>query len=122
MQSAFFAALFFEERLGLMADRETAEREAKRLATRPKFADLRQNAVVEDIDLRTPRGIDGALFQKLAAGDWIDRAKRLLITGPTGVGVIRRALESAGVVFISENGGGVGVRLRDLQSKRQGHR
>src|SRR5271166_199319 len=102
-----------------MADRETAEREAKRLATRPKFADLRQNAVVEDIDLRTPRGIDGALFQKLAAGDWIDRAKRLLITGPTGVGVIRRALESAGVVFISENGGGVGVRLRDLQSKRQ---
>ncbi|MGD0635505.1 MAG: IS21-like element helper ATPase IstB [Beijerinckiaceae bacterium] len=51
-----------------------------------KFAALRQNAIVEDIDLRTPRGIDRALFQKLMSGDWINRAKGLLITGPTGVG------------------------------------
>ena len=69
-----------------MVDREAAERDAKRLATRLKFAALRQNAVVEDVDLRTPRGIDRALFQKLVAGDWIDRAEGLLITGPTGVG------------------------------------
>ena len=47
---------------------------------------MRQNAIVEDIDLRTPRGIDRALFQKLMSGDWINRAKGLLITGPTGVG------------------------------------
>ena len=80
------AALSFEERLGLMVDREAAERDAKRLATRLKFAALRQNAVVEDIDLRTPRGVDRALFQKLAEGSWIDRAEGLLITGPTGVG------------------------------------
>ena len=51
-----------------------------------KFAALRQNAVVEDIDLHAPRGIDRALFQKLAAGDWINRAEGLLVTGPTGVG------------------------------------
>ena len=69
-----------------MVDREAAERDTKRLATRLKFAALRQNAVVEDVDLRTPRGIDRALFQKLVAGDWIDRAEGLLITGPTGVG------------------------------------
>jgi len=36
-----------------MVDREAAERDAKRLATRLKFAALRQNAVVEDVDLRT---------------------------------------------------------------------
>ena len=85
-RSPDIAALSFEERIGLMVDREAAERDSKRLSTRLKFAALRQNAVVEDIDLRTPRGIDRALFQRLVAGDWIDRAEGLLITGPTGVG------------------------------------
>jgi DNA replication protein DnaC len=85
-RSPDIAALSFEERLGLMVDREAADRDAKRIATRLKFAALRQNAVVEDVDLRTPRGIDRALFQKLVAGDWITRAKGLLVTGPTGVG------------------------------------
>ena len=85
-RSPDIAALSFEERLGLMVDREAAERDTKRLATRLKFAALRQNAVVEDVDMRTPRSIDRALFQKLVAGDWIERAEGLLITGPTGVG------------------------------------
>ena len=85
-RSSDIAALSFEERIGLMVDREAAERDSKRLSTRLKFAALRQNAVVEDVDLRTPRGIDRALFQRLVAGDWIDRAEGLLITGPTGVG------------------------------------
>jgi hypothetical protein len=30
---------------------------------------------------------------------------------------IRRVLEAAGVEFIDENGGGPGVRLRDVQQK-----
>ena len=85
-RSSDIAALSFEERIGLMVDREAAERDSKRLTTRLKFAALRQNAVVEDVDLRTPRGIDRALFQRLVAGDWINRAEGLLITGPTGVG------------------------------------
>jgi DNA replication protein DnaC len=80
------AALTFEERLGLMIDREVTERENRRLITRLKFASLRQAAVVEDIDLRTPRGIDRAFFAKLVDGGWIDRKQNLLITGPTGVG------------------------------------
>ena len=41
---------------------------------------------MEDVDLRAPRGLDRALFQKLAAGDWIDRKQNLLVIGPTGVG------------------------------------
>jgi DNA replication protein DnaC len=63
-------ALTFEERLGLMVDREVTERENRRLITRLKFASLRQAAVVEDIDLRTPRGIDRAFFAKLVDGGW----------------------------------------------------
>jgi DNA replication protein DnaC len=79
-------ALSFEERFALLLDRETMERQNKRLVTRLRFAALRQDAVVEDVDLRAPRGLDRALFQKLAAGDWIERKQNLLIIGPTGVG------------------------------------
>jgi DNA replication protein DnaC len=69
-----------------MVDREVVERQNKCLATRLKFARLRQMAVVEDIDLATPRGLDRALFTSLVAGDWIERKLNLLIIGPTGVG------------------------------------
>src|SRR5947199_10719176 len=79
-------ALTFEQRLGLMTDREATERENKRLVVRLKFASLRQTAVVEDVDLRAPRGIDRAFFAKLVDGDWIGRKHNLLITGPSGVG------------------------------------
>jgi DNA replication protein DnaC len=80
------ATLTFEERLGLLVDREATERENKRLITRLRFASLRQNAVVEDIDTKSARGLDKVLFQKLVAGDWINRRQNLLIIGPTGVG------------------------------------
>jgi DNA replication protein DnaC len=80
------ATLAFEERLALLVDREATERENKRLVSRLRFASLRQNAVVEDIDVRAPRGLDKALFQKLVAGEWIERHQNLLIVGPTGVG------------------------------------
>src|SRR5215468_9070524 len=80
------AALAFEERLALLVDREATERENKRLVTRLRFASLRQNAVVEDIDMKATRGLDKVMFQRLAAGEWIKRHQNLLIIGPTGVG------------------------------------
>ena len=43
-------------------------------------------AVIEDVDYRTPRGLDRALFQKLAGGEWIDAHDNLILCGPTGVG------------------------------------
>ena len=85
-QSPDLDALSFEERIGLLVDREAAERDTKRLTTRLKFAALRQSACVEDIDLRTPRGIDRAVFARLVAGDWIDRHENLFLTGATGLG------------------------------------
>jgi DNA replication protein DnaC len=80
------AALSFDERFSLLVDREATERDNKRLITRLRFASLRQNAVVEDVDTKTPRGLDRALFQKLVGGEWIQRQQNLLIIGPTGVG------------------------------------
>lgn len=81
-----FGSLGFEERLGLLADREAAERDTKRLTARLKLAALRQAACVEDLDLRTPRGIDRAVMAHLIDGAWIARHENLLITGPTGLG------------------------------------
>ena len=75
-----------EDWLGLLVDREAAERDTKRLTTRLKFAALRQSACVEDVDLRAPRGIDRAVFARLVGGDWIDRNENLLVTGATGLG------------------------------------
>lgn len=83
---ATFEPLGFEDRLGLLVDREAAGRDAKRLMARLKFAALRQTACVEDIDLRNPRGIDRAVMASLVDGGWIGRHENLLITGPTGLG------------------------------------
>src|ERR1700737_4847290 len=65
--------------LGLLVDREVTHRRDKRLAARLRYARLRHHAVVEDVDYRVPRGLDRALFHKLAGGEWI-------LCGPTGVG------------------------------------
>ncbi len=81
-----FETLSFEERLGLLVDREAAERSAKRLANKLRTASLRQTACVEDLDMRTSRGIDKSVMAHLIDGTWIDRHENLLITGPTGLG------------------------------------
>jgi DNA replication protein DnaC len=41
---------------------------------------------IEDIDYQNPRGLDRALFLKLAACDWIAERRNLLITGAAGLG------------------------------------
>lgn len=78
--------LCFEERLGLLVDRETTARADRRLALRLKQARLRQSAAPEDVDLRHPRGIDRAQFAALVSCKWIKDRDNLLLTGPTGVG------------------------------------
>ncbi len=80
------AAFSFEERLALLLEREAVERADRRLATRLKKAKLRHAACFEDIDLRTPRGLDKSLVMSLGSCSWISKGNNVLITGPTGVG------------------------------------
>ena len=80
------AELSREDWLGLLLDREVTARDNKRLGRRLGHARLRQSAVVEDTDFRAPRGLDRALFHKLAGCDWIRQSQHLVICGPTGVG------------------------------------
>lgn len=80
-------ALSFEERLGLLADRELTEREDKRLQSRLRKAKLKHHdACVENIDYQTPRGLDKGLIQQLAQGTWIKEGINLITVGPTGIG------------------------------------
>lgn len=78
--------LSFEERLGLLVDREADLRQTRQMQSRLRKAKLRQNATLEDIDFRQPRGLDKSLVHKLADCQWIRRKQNLLLTGPTGVG------------------------------------
>ena len=81
-----YAELSFEERLGLLVDREAQDRENRRLARRLKAAKLRSDAVIEDLDLRTPRGLDRSTILSLAESHWVEAHRNVLVTGPTGVG------------------------------------
>lgn len=69
--------------LALLIDREVADRNTRRFRTRLRAAALRHvGAAIEDVDYRTPRRLDRALFQQLATGTWIEEHRNLLITGP----------------------------------------
>lgn len=78
--------LSFEDRLGLLVDRESDARASRRLATRLKAAKLRYTAGVEDVDFRSPRGLNRAVVLSLAQAGWVDNHQNLVVTGPTGVG------------------------------------
>ena len=73
--------------LALLLDREEAERDDRRLTYRLRNAGRRHpEACIEDVDYRSPRRLDKALFQQLARVQWITSKQNLIITGPCGVG------------------------------------
>lgn len=86
MQMTDIDQLAFEERLGLLVDREMTERENRRYKNRLSKARLRQQACLEDVDLHQKRGLDKALIMQLATCQWVKEAGNVLIIGPTGVG------------------------------------
>jgi DNA replication protein DnaC len=86
LEGSQYASLSFEERFGLLVDREAEARDSRRLALRLKAAKLRQEATVEAIDFRTPRGLDRSLIMSLAQAGWAAATHNLLVTGPTGAG------------------------------------
>ncbi|MGH8112987.1 MAG: IS21-like element helper ATPase IstB [Rhodanobacteraceae bacterium] len=78
--------LSFEDRLGLLIQHELTERASARLAQRLRWAKLPQPAVLEDLDTRTPRGLDPRQLAQVRDLAWIDQHLNVLITGPCGVG------------------------------------
>ena len=74
------------EWLGLLLDREISYRRDRRLAMRLRYAKLRYQACIEDVDYRAPRGLDRAFLLKLIQSSWIDAHDNLIMTGPAGIG------------------------------------
>lgn len=86
MQMNSLVDLGFEERLGILLDREMAVRQTRRMNTRLRKARLRQDGCIENINFRHPRGLDKSLVMRLAGCEWVKGHNNLIITGPTGVG------------------------------------
>jgi DNA replication protein DnaC len=80
------AELSFEERVGMLIDREWTEREQRKLARRLKAAKLRYPASLEDIDYKARRGLDRQVVLALSTCGWIRDHHNLIIVGPTGIG------------------------------------
>ena len=78
--------LSFEDRFGLMVDREWNERQNRSLKRRLQLAKLREPACIEDVNYRHPRGLDRSVIERLATCQWITHHDNVLLTGPTGVG------------------------------------
>lgn len=86
LEQADIRSLDFDERLGLLVDREASERESRRLTNRLRRARLREQASIEDIDYRSSRSLDKATIIHLASCQWIRAHQNVLVVGPTGTG------------------------------------
>ncbi len=81
-----YKKLCFEERVGMLVDREWHDREGRKLTRRLQAAKLREQACLEDIDYRSKRGLDRRLVTRLASCQWVAEAQNIIVSGPTGIG------------------------------------
>lgn len=86
LENEDFNKLAFDERVGLLVDREYNDREARKLTRRLQQARLREKACIEDIDYRHPRGLDKGVIRRLSSCQWLAKHQNVIITGLTGVG------------------------------------
>ena len=86
-ESADIQQLSFEERFGLLIDRQWNWRQNRALERRLHNGRLKGSACVEDIDFRTPRGLDRQLVRSLTDESvWVREHQHLFLIGPTGIG------------------------------------
>ncbi len=78
--------LGFAERVGLLVERECIERENRRQKRLVRDARFRLSAHLSDIDYAHSRNLSKSRIAELGEGDWIERGRNLLITGPCGSG------------------------------------
>lgn len=82
-----YRKMTFEDRLGLLVDREWSERHQRRLTRRLQQARLRDpQACLEDLNLQVARGLERTTIRRLGTCDWLRKHEHVLVVGPTGVG------------------------------------
>src|SRR6266550_87809 len=80
------ADLSHQEFFGLIVQDEKTYRENLRLKRLLSNAKLKQQAALEDIDYKHPRGLNKQAIWQLSSQDWIAHHRNVLLTRPTGVG------------------------------------
>jgi DNA replication protein DnaC len=86
-EKADYQQLSFEERFGMLIDRQWYWRENRALDRRLRSGRLKGPACVEDIDFRAPRGLDRALVRSLTQESmWVREHQNVFLMGPTGIG------------------------------------
>lgn len=78
--------LGFDERFGLLVEREYLRRQNQRLQRRLKQARLPTHASIEQVDFDVSRGLKKSQLLGLAQGQWLQDHLSLILLGPTGVG------------------------------------
>jgi DNA replication protein DnaC len=81
-----YSALGFEERLGMLVDRELTERRNRPMERMLKSARLRLSASIEGVEFGRPRGLDRSQILSLAESHWVRSHQSILIVGATGLG------------------------------------
>jgi DNA replication protein DnaC len=92
LQQPEIDAMPFAERLALLVDIQHSAMLTAALAQRLTRAGMRQSACMENLDLRTPRGLDRSTIQALASGLWIRQHRNVLISGAAGISVLYKRL------------------------------
>jgi len=85
-ETAASSQLSFEERLGLLVDRQWTWKEGRALTRRLQLAKFKERGVMEDIDYQHPRGLDRKLMRTLATSEWVRLHHNVLFIGSTGLG------------------------------------
>lgn len=91
------------EGLSLLLEAEILERMSKSQSQRIKLAKLAQSAHPADVDLRTPRNLSKAIWQRLLSLNWLKQHQHLLLIGPTGIGKSYLACAIAKAVIEQKN-------------------
>ena len=86
-EKADYQQLSFEERFGMLIDRQWYWRENRALDRRLRSGRLQGPCCVEDIDFRAPRGLDRPLVRSLTQESlWVREHQNVFLMGPTGIG------------------------------------
>jgi DNA replication protein DnaC len=80
------AHMSFEDRFGLIVDREDSERRNRRFQSRIKRAKPKESACIEDIEFSPLRGLSKSTMLSFSSCDWVRSNQNIIISGPTGVG------------------------------------
>jgi DNA replication protein DnaC len=86
LENGSYGSMPFDERFGLIVDREALLRQERSLVRRLQLAKHRMQAYIEDVIYTHPRNLDRGVFQDLTTCRYIHAKRNVIITGATGLG------------------------------------